>query len=354
MKQFKSLAAIGAGLCALGLAAGGSAAADTNPGNTTTYAAVGSDTTQDVMESLSGVVLSTTGAPLLSNYMATPTGTQITTNTGNANCTFDRPANSGQGRDALSAAMRGVAFGHSAGSIAGCVNVARSSSNGNPTTSPGVGSMTYIPFATDAVTYAVQASSLVPKRLGKADLVAIYSANTPNCVLLPLLPTIGSGTREFFLGQLGFTNNKGAIGSVGGPGTCVKDTTAFGGAIQEHDGRFLSDPSNLIPFSVAQDVAQGSDAIANQLGSAALGAIDATSDPNLANAKTATVLRGDFPFARPVYNVVPTAKLTSDAAFAGVFSGPQSKICLAGSTIEKLGFAQRLTDCGDTTFKNNN
>jgi ABC-type phosphate transport system substrate-binding protein len=334
----------------LGVAAAGNAAADTNPGNTTTFAAVGSDTTQDAMEALSKVVLNGT-TPLLSNYKSTPVGTKITTRTGNALCTFDRPASSGLGRDALSASMRSAAFGGST-NLAGCVDVARSSSGGNPATSPGVGTMTYIPFATDAVTYAVQGAGSVPKRLAKADLVAIYSANTPDCLFKPLLPSAGSGTRSFFLTQLGLLDV--AIGAANGPGTCVKDTTPAGGPIQEHDGRFLGDPDNLVPISVAQAVAQGSDAISSQLGSAVMGAVDtsAVPDATLTGAQTPTVLRGNFPFVRPVYNVVPTAKL-AEPAFGGVFSGATSKICAAGSTIERMGFAQR-TDCGDTTKKNTN
>lgn len=350
MKQLKSLGAIAVGLSMLGVAAAGNAAADTNVGNTTTFAAVGSDTTQDVVEALSKVVLNGT-TPLLSNYKSTPVGTKITTRNGNVNCLFDRPAGSGGGRDALSASMTGAAFGGSA-NLAGCVDVARSSSGGNPTTSPGVGSMTYIPFATDAVTYSVQGLGSVPKRLAKADLVAIYTANTGSCIFKPLLPTKGSGTRSFFLAQLGLSDV--IIGAVGGPGTCVADTTAGGAPIQEHDGRFLADPENLVPFSVAQAVAQGSDAVASQLGSATMGAIDTSASPDstLTAALTPTVLRGNFPFVRPVYNVVPTAKL-AEATFGGVFSGATSKVCVAGSTIERMGFAQRA-DCGDTTKKNTN
>jgi hypothetical protein len=306
------------------------------------------------MEGLSQVVLGTSNTPLLSNYLATPVGRTITTRTGNANCTFTAPANSGGGRDALSAAMRSAAYGGST-NLAGCVDVARSSSGGNPTTSPGVGTMTYIPFATDAVTFATTAVTNVGHKLAKADLVAIYKANTTDpggCILEPLLPTLGSGTRSFFVGQLGLADV--AIGATGGPGTCVKDTQN-GTPIQEHDGRVLVDGNQLIPFSVAQFQSQAADVIPNQLGSAALGAIDTSANPdaNLSAAVGPTALKGTFPFARPVYNVVPTNKLTAGTTTNNLFNGLSSQVCSAGGTIERYGFAH-ATNCGDTSKKNTN
>jgi hypothetical protein len=354
VKKAKSLGAVtalvaGVSLMALGISS--PANADTNVGNTTTYAGVGSDTSQDLVEGLSQVVKDGSNNPLISNYKATPVGRTITTRTGNANCTFTAPNNSGGGRDALSAAMRSAAFGGSA-NLAGCVDFARSSSGGNPTTSPGVGSMTYIPVATDSVTFAVTASSTIGHKLALSDLQAIYTANTGHCIGAPLLPALGSGTRTFFMQSLGLLDV--AIGAAGGPGTCVKDTEG-GAAIQEHDGRFLQNGSQLIPFSVAQYIAQSSDAIPNQLGQATLGAIDASASPdgNLTAATAPVSLKTTFSLTRPIYNVVPTSKLSSDTRFAALFSGSSSQLCQATTTIERFGFATR-SDCGDTTKKNTN
>jgi hypothetical protein len=354
VKNTKSLGAVTALLAGLSLVALGvssPASADTNVGNTTTYVGVGSDTSQDLVEGLSGVVKDASNNPLISNYKATPVGRSITTRTGNANCTFTAPANSGGGRDALSAAMRSAAYGGST-NLAGCVDFARSSSGGNPTTSPGIGSMTYIPVATDAVTFAVTGSSTVGHKLATSDLVAIYTANTGHCIFQPLLPTLGSGTRSFFVTSLGLSDV--AIGAAGGPGTCVKDVEG-GQPIQEHDGRFLQNGSQLIPFSVAQYIAQSSDAIPNQLGQATLGAIDASASPdaNLTAASAPVSLKTSFSLTRPIYNVVPTAKLSSDSQFAGVFSGPTSQLCQAVTTIQRYGFAP-ASDCGSTTKKNTN
>jgi hypothetical protein len=351
VKLRKSIVIAAGGFSLLAVALSGPASADTNAGNTTTLAGVGSDTSQDVLEGLSGVVKDSSNLPLLSNYKATPVGRSITTRTGNANCTFTAPNNSGGGRDALSAAIRGAAYGGST-NLGGCVDFARSSSGGNPTTSPGVGTLTYIPFAMDSVTFATTSSTSIGHKLSKDDLVAIYSANTGSCIYSPLLPALGSGTRTFFMQQLGLSDV--AIGAAGGPGTCVKDTLGTT-AIQEHDGRFLTTGTQLIPFSTAQFIGQSSDAIPNQLGRAALGSVDfsAVPDGNLTNAQSPLQLKTSFTFARPIYNVVPTSQVTGNTKTQTAFVGSTSKVCSAQSTIELYGFALN-TSCGDTSKKNTN
>jgi hypothetical protein len=356
VKLRKSIVMAAGGFSLLAVALGGPASADTNPGNTTTLAGVGSDTSQDVVEGLSGVILDG-GTPAISNYKATPVGRTITTRTGNANCTFTAPKNSGEGRDALSAAMRGASFGTpvSSPNMTGCVSFARSSSGGNPTVSPGVGTMTYIPFATDAVTYATLGVSDVPHKLQKADLVAIYSANgTPGsaaCIFQPLLPPAGSGTRSFFLTSLGLSDV--AIGAPGGPGTCVQDTLN-GIGVQEHDGRFITNAEQLAPFSTAQYIGQSTDAIPNQLGRAVLGAIDfAANDPNFKQASSSLSLNGTFTFNRPLYNVDPTAQTTGNTLTQRTFVGSTSAVCSATTTIQLYGLGLN-SSCGDTSKKNTN
>jgi hypothetical protein len=339
-----------AGLGLLGLAFSSPALADTHVGSTTTLAGVGSDTSQDVMEGLSNS-LTNAGNPIISNYKATPVGRSISTRTGNALCTFTAPKNSGEGRDALSAAMRSASFGGST-NLAGCVDFARSSSGGNPTTSPGVGSMTYIPFATDSVTYATLGSTNVGHRLSLNDLKSIYTANTTGtCIFKPLLPSLGSGTRTFFVQQLGLQDV--AIGAAGGPGTCVKDTIAGGTPIQEHDGTFLTDPDQLIPFSTAQYIAQSSDQISNQLGRAVLGSIDFTNQPDLSGTTSPLSLRTSYTFSRPIYNVVPSSQLGAGTLTNTTFVGATSKVCSAPTIIQAFGF-EPASNCGDTSKKNTN
>ena len=356
MKLRKSIVVAAGGFSLLAVALSGPASADTNPGNTTTLAGVGSDTSQDAIEGLSGVILGTGNTPVISNYKATPVGRTITTRTGNANCTFTAPKNSGEGRDALSAAMRSASFGTpvSSPNLAGCVSFARSSSGSNPTTSPGVGTMTYIPFATDAVTYATLGTSDVPHTLNKADLVSIYTANgTPGsaaCIFQPLLPPLGSGTRSFFVTSLGLSDV--AIGAAGGPGTCVQDTLN-GIGVQEHDGRFLTNAEQLAPFSTAQYIAQSTGVIPNILGRASLGAIDFVAGDSGAQAQSSLSLNAGFTFSRPIYNVVPTSQTTGNTLTQKTFVGATSSVCSASTTIQLYGFAVN-SSCGDISKKNTN
>jgi len=167
VKNKKALASMAAGLGLIGLAFAGPASADTNQGSTTALAGVGSDTSQDVVEGLAGIL---GGGTSIANYKATGSATINTR--GSAACTFTRPNGSGNGLNALSAAIGGFAAFGSPGSLNGCVDFARSSSGGNPSTPPGggTGKLTYVPFAVDAVTYAVLTVSNVPKNLNKADL----------------------------------------------------------------------------------------------------------------------------------------------------------------------------------------
>jgi len=352
-----------AGLGLIGLAFAGPASADTNIGSTTALAGVGSDTSQDVMEGLSGAL---GGGTSIANYKATGTATINTR--GTAACTFTRPNGSGNGLNALSAAIGGFAAFGSPGSLNGCVDFARSSSGSNPSTPPGgaVGQLTYVPFAVDSVTYAVLTVSNVPKNLNKSDLVDIYSRNTGNCLYLPLLPQAGSGTRNFFLGQLGFTST--TIGSTGGPGTCVKDVNAANTPIQEHDGRFLVSPDNLVPISVGQNIAQASGIISDIRGRSSLGSIDFTSAG--VQGTSPYKLNVAFGFNRPLFNVIPTATVGASGTVNGsnatlinsTFVGSGSTVCSAAgqAIVNQYGFADIPAgyagsgQCGDTSKKSTN
>jgi ABC-type phosphate transport system substrate-binding protein len=367
----KTLASIVAatGLLAM-LASQTAAQADTNVGNTTTLAAVGSDTSMDVMEGLSNVIKDAAGNPLISNYKSTPVGRTITTRTGNPNCSFTVPRGSQEGRDALSAAMRGATF--TAGGtttpvtspdMTGCVDVARSSSGGNPTVSPGVGTMTYIPFATDSLTYATTASSSVPHKLNLNTLKAIYKANgTPGSAacngFAPLTVADSSGTRQSWATLLGITDAPLGSGVANSWGTCVRDTNSAGTVIQEHDGRFLTAPNQILPFATAQFIAQQGGVITDIRGRASLGSIDfgATGTVNAISPVELQTVFGNG--TRPLYNVVSTAALTAgsptfDQKVVDTFVGPTSKVCQAVGTIQQYGLQINAT-CGDTSKKNTN
>ena len=133
----------------------------------------------------------------------------------------------------------------------GCIQFSRSSSLNTTASTP---SLTYVPYAIDAVSYAVTANSALPRSFNLADLQHIYQCD-PNYVgtgtgpgtfdINPVLPQSGSGTRSYWEGQMGITD--ATLGSciINGvlPGTST--------IIEEHTGTFLK--SNWIaPFSVGQ------------------------------------------------------------------------------------------------------
>lgn len=364
MKISKSLAGIAALSAAMTLCVAGSASADPAAPSDTALVATGSDTTQDVMTGLATAINTAAGSTVIANYDATPVGSTITTRAGDPDCVFTRPRNSGDGRDALSAALRAASFGGgnpggtvvSSPNMTGCVDVARMSSFSNPTTSPGVGTMTYIPFAIDSLTFATLTSSTVPKKLNITTLQAIYKANgTPGSAacfnFAPLLPAAGSGTRGFWRTVMGVTTD--TIGVTGGWGTCVKDTTAAGTTIQEHDGRFLTASNQLLPFSTAQFISQQSGTQSDIRGRASLGSIDwdnAGGNPAVSPVQMQTSFGQG---TREVYNVVSTAALGTNTTLANTFSGATSSVCTNAATIQLYGFAVD-PNCGSTQLKNSN
>ena len=311
-----------AGDVGVALSAGAIGAANAEPNGTPTYralAGVGSDTTQDVVNGLSDAVLGSDGTKLIASYNATGGGNIQTK--ADAKCTLPRPNGSGAGRTAL---LKSLTPGDA---TAGCLDFARSSSLNLAATPQGQG-LTYIPFAVDAVTYATASGSTIPRNLTQAQLVAIYQCQVPE--IKPLLPQAGSGTRAFWLAQLGLTETT--------KGSCVADTVGSNVSVQEHDGRVLTAPDQIVPFSVAQYIAQSFGAITDVRGSAQLGAVDGI---------TPVALNTAFGIKRDVYNVVPTANIGT-APTSDVFVGPQSKVCTNTAVIQKYGFGTNA-NCGSTT-----
>ncbi len=130
------------------------------------------------------------------SYDNAPAG-NITTKPAPANCTFTRPNSGGPGFDAQVA--------HPA-----CVDVARVVDDTDKAGRP-VG-FTYIPFATDALTYAFRADGIVPPDLSDADLKKIYTCDhgldfpfNPNG-FKPLIGTPGAGNRTLLESKLGITD----------------------------------------------------------------------------------------------------------------------------------------------------
>lgn len=316
--KLKTLALAGTAGLVLSVAATGVAIADpVGAPQFRALAGAGSDTTDFVVQGLSDVVVDGTGTKLLGNYNAQGSATIKTKATG---CEFARPNGSTAGRNALLASL------NSSSPTFGCLDFARSS-NLALAPVPAGSELTYIPFATDSLTYAVNVNSSIPRNLSLDELKAIYRCEVAG--LNPLIPQAGSGTRQSFLQLVGLTETT--------KGACVKDTNN-GQPVQEHDGRAITGPNDIAAFSVSQYIAQSFGAQADRRGSATLGALDGKVPFTLNTATTG---------ARSVYNIVPTAKLTTQPT-QDVFVGPSSKVCAATPTIQRFGFAV-AADCGSTT-----
>jgi ABC-type phosphate transport system substrate-binding protein len=211
---------------------------------------VGSDTTQDVLNGLSGAYNATTPTPANKLYSWDATGSSpITTKAGAT--PIVRPNGSGAGITALN------------NDTTGAVNFARSSRPAGPTET----NLKFIPFAKDAVSYAgtTTATSHVVNGLTIAQLHDIYSCTKTNwnqvgganAPIIPILPNVNSGTRAFFLTQIGVTAIPPCV--ING----VRSGTSA--VIQENDARELSlalgagqsADNALIPFSVAKHIFYG-------------------------------------------------------------------------------------------------
>jgi hypothetical protein len=317
-------------------------------------AGVGSDTIQDVMNGMSSVI------PAIGSYDATaPVGstntTTITTRSGGV--AFTRPNGSGAGQNALSASIDGSAYNGVV--ITGDVDFARSSS-GPSSSFPGT-QLTFIPFARDAVSYAVNEASDFPRDIPEGSAAAaatnptaltlwnIYhctattytDSNTNPVTIIPLLPQSGSGTRKFWDSTFGLTE--------GSLPACVTD---LNGTVEEHNGSALTGPGDIMPFSISQYIAQGNwqglpSTVQERRHAAALGSIDGITPYQITGGTV--VQNPNFEINRLVYNVVATSRLT-DPTIKATFVGSTSAVCSATNIIKEYGFSTIGTLCGTTNL----
>jgi hypothetical protein len=359
-KKTKLRVSVVAAAAIAALTFGAAAPAYADPSAPKPLVGVGSDTTQDVVGGLATVVST------LGSYDATGSST-IQTRTGGP--TFTRPNGSTAGVQALSASVNNTGtrtFPATGGvSITGQVDFARSSSA--PSSSFVGTDLTFIPFARDAVSYAVSAASDFPRdiALGNAGqdsaspapftLRNIYRGAVTSYVdgelnpvtIRPIIPQAGSGTRSFWLSALGLTE----ASIVGTP------TTDIGNTAQEHNGTYVANAGDIVPFSIAQYIAQGNHAalpttVSERRGNIELGNID-TVKPLLLTAGGGVELNPSFPVNRLVFNVVQTSRLTgsvpADVQLQAAFAGTSSSVCAATAQIKQYGFATIGSLCGNTT-----
>lgn len=226
----------------------GSALAD--PTGTTAVAAVGSDTTQFVVNDLAAAYNATTPTPpSVGSWFATGTSPIVT----KPGCSIARP-------DGSSAGITALINTPNATDGTPCIDFARSSRGRNSTTDVDKNGnpLAFLPFATDGLKYASSYPttsypsvpvSNAPQNLTAAQLKLIYTCaattwndsrigGTSATTIKPVIPQAGSGTRVFFEAQIGITDAQ--------LGTCVT-------AVQEHDpAPIRATADNIGPFSVAR------------------------------------------------------------------------------------------------------
>ncbi|MER5904691.1 Ig-like domain repeat protein [Streptomyces mirabilis] len=308
------------------LALASPASADPTPAGTfRQLVGVGSDTTQDVLNALAGDIVNgksyadtavKAGDAGIASYDAfVPGAATSTIQTRSGGPTFLRPNGSGPGRAALSMSLTGDKFPNATGAaIKGQVDFARSS--GGPSTSGNT--LTYIPFARDAVGVAVRGSAL--DTLTVDQLHDIYTSGDTRLKVLKgqtlhaVLPQAGSGTRKFFLAAIGLTE------------TTVSSEIP---TVQENQANAaLTEDGALVPFSVGSWIAQNN-GIAPDYSKTAVAAgahlasVQLPGDTGDTNPVTTvngklTPVAGYFEnatFGRDVYNVVPSRAIDPSSVF---------------------------------------
>ncbi|GAB3617124.1 substrate-binding domain-containing protein [Okibacterium endophyticum] len=380
MSILKKLSAFGVAVIATGaLVLSASLPASANVAGTAN--GEGSDTTQDVMNAFA-----TQSGGTIGSWDATGAPARLTIN----GVTFDRPNGSGQGVQALSAASRSpqLVWGNSV--VAGTttptpltknqIAFARSSSG------PAAGSgLTYIPFGTDAVTYATDGAIAnlqdipLTAPTGQLSLRAIYTTSSAGASyvhngttytvgvqgsgadIVPFIPQAGSGTRSFWQTQMGGTFGSAVSDTFIAPGGATVD-------VQEHNGRVTAQvPGAIAPFSIAQWVTQSNAGASGQNGQpgsvAGVTVIDRRWNAALGNVNgvPATIggnLNPNFPITRSVYNVVDTNDIGKTAqpyqvainnAFVGSGAGLYTATYGGQSLINLFGFATH-PNAGSTTL----
>ncbi len=213
---------------------------------------------------------------------------------------------------------------------------------------------TYIPLATDALTYAIPAGGSVPLNLDTATLKKIYQCDptltfpSKPTGFKPLIGSFGAGNRTLLFNKLGITDSPTYTTSF----PCVRDKDANGVGLLANDGRVLTDRANLITYSSAPYFAQLNRVEQDIHGSAILGSINGI-PPETLNSQSF--------IARTVYDVVRTGDISGaspNPLIQNLFVGPGSQVCSHPNTIQQHGFnltpLNAASACGDTSLVTTN
>lgn len=335
MRKRRLLLAIGACLATVAVATG-TAVADPAPAPPPypPLVGVGAQTTQELFNELCNnqpAFKDSSGNRICQSWNVEPQPSNITTRDPavHPECTIPRPTQSVSGEDAL--------VNHPT-----CVDFARVVKDDSASRTGQ--NLTFIPFITDVLSYAVRSDSTVPLDLSAAELTSIYNCDptltfpsNPNGVK-PLLGVFGAGNRSFFLSKLGITDNANLVHQPGH--TCIKDTDASGNPLLANDGRVLTDPQQMITYSSGPWLAQVNQVQPDIHGLSILGSI---------NGLSPAILNDNSFMSRPVYNVVPTGQIGAGTLTNQTFVGSNSKVCQSSSLFQRFGF-NTVSNCGSTTL----
>ncbi|MGH3886487.1 MAG: substrate-binding domain-containing protein [Pseudonocardiaceae bacterium] len=375
MKRKRFILAAGACLAAMSLITPSAIAEPTGPPTFRALAGTGSDTTQDVLNGLSEVVLGddpnipgTDNSKLIASYDAGPIPlTDITTKgTGfpsptppppdDGDCTFIRPSGSTNGVRALVRERARVA-------VEGgqpCLDFARSSADTSQSPEFTGRGLTYIPFATDALVYATRSDSTISRNLTRDQLRQIYDCALPPAAqanFRPLLPQFGSGTRTFFLQSLGFAES--ATFTTDNPCVSDRDPTNPSVGLLENTGTLLTDPRHLAPYSIAQYQSQISGAIPDVTGATVLRNVNSIAptvkNPPAPNVTYAT--RTDSTISRNLTTANLRAVFTDSAPCLATFRPllPPSGSATRAAFLAQLGISEaEVGNCVGVQSSENN
>jgi hypothetical protein len=376
---------------------------------------VGSDTLQDVDNGLQRAIgrVSNNGLWKLASYDATGS------NTFTPNATTDpigRPNGSGDGLKALlvsigqTATNTGTTFATSStvtwasdggiNDVVGDIHYSRSSDGPTAVSSGNPGSVNYIPFAKDALTYATaatgkfpalilgtsgdtadgttgeveeslfaifkcQATAIVtnkagvPQKLVKRSVytdTGAYNAATEDLIdIKPLLPQAASGTSKFWANYFYGTKTPTLTGALACVSRTIADQNASDAAtdsddvnddVQEHSGASLVTAGSIVPFSIPKWIAmaKGLQGVLDVRSGAVLGTLNSVAPTS--GSGQAMVINNTFltntttdDLTRTIYHVVPNRLVTDESTLEyAMFNGEESLVCQNEATISSYGF----------------
>ncbi|MCT2584280.1 substrate-binding domain-containing protein [Actinophytocola gossypii] len=316
----------------LSLALGGIAVADPNLNNaggalpgylpdSDDVVGTGSDTSQYVINTAAQAQSSTNPAVRLASFNAFQPGSEANGPvTGDDIVIRDADQVAGSGDEVVIPRPNGSSAGINELLNNPNVDFARSSRGADADDPQEVNDLYFIPALSDGLSYVVDDTAGSDIRsLDTAELAAIYRC-TDTRGFNPKLPQSGSGTRSFFLEQIGLENNE--------IGPCVDQN------VQEHDASAVDgDPLAIAPFSTARW---------------------SSNPPNPANPPSAVVdiaatspTAGVFYTTRTIYNVVRVNDYDAPGSPLPALFGPDGYLCdRFDSGLFRQGFGGLGADCG--------